>query len=184
LKRSGLPKNRVFGSGTVLDTARLKYLLASRLHVDSRNVHTVIIGEHGDTEFPVNSIANVSGIPLYDFFALENQDGYEAMLAEIQEDVRTSAYEIIKKKGATYYGIAMAVGKICRSIVSDEKSMLPVSVELEGEYGLSGLSISVPCIVGKNGVEQILEMPLNVQERRELKKSADSLKKVIASIDQ
>ena len=84
LKRSGLPKNRVFGSGTVLDTARLKYLLASRLHVDSRNVHTVIIGEHGDTEFPVNSIANVSGIPLYDFFALENQDGYEAMLAEIQ----------------------------------------------------------------------------------------------------
>ncbi len=184
LKRSGLPKNRVFGSGTVLDTARLKYLLASRLHVDSRNVHTVIIGEHGDTEFPVNSIANVSGIPLYDFFALENQDGYEAMLAEIQEDVRTSAYEIIKKKGATYYGIAMAVGKICRSIVSDEKSMLPVSVELEGEYGLSGLSISVPCIVGKNGVEQVLEMPLNVQERRELKKSADSLKKVIASIDQ
>ena len=142
------------------------------------------LGEHGDTEFPVNSIANVSGIPLYDFFALENQDGYEAMLAEIQEDVRTSAYEIIKKKGATYYGIAMAVGKICRSIVSDEKSMLPVSVELEGEYGLSGLSISVPCIVGKNGVEQILEMPLNVQERRELKKSADSLKKVIASIDQ
>ena len=184
LKRSGLPKNRVFGSGTVLDTARLKYLLASRLHVDSRNVHTVIIGEHGDTEFPVNSIANVSGIPLYDFFALENQDGYEAMLAEIQEDVRTSAYEIIKKKGATYYGIAMAVGKICRSIVSDEKSMLPVSVELEGEYGLSGLSISVPCIVGKNGVEQVLEMPLNVQERRELKKSADSLKKVIDSIDQ
>ena len=183
LKRSGLPKNRVFGSGTVLDTARLKYLLASRLHVDSRNVHTVIIGEHGDTEFPVNSIANVSGIPLYDFFALENQDGYEAMLAEIQEDVRTSAYEIIKKKGATYYGIAMAVGKICRSIVSDEKSMLPVSVELEGDYGLSGLSISVPCIVGKNGVEQVLEMPLNVQERRELKKSADSLKKVIASID-
>ncbi len=182
LKRSKLPKNRVFGSGTVLDTARLKYLLARRLGVDSRNVHTVIMGEHGDTEFPVNSIANISGIPLYDFFMLQNQDGFENMLAEIQEDVRTSAYEIIKRKGATYYGIAMAVGKICHAIKNDEKSMLPVSVELEGEYGLSGLSISVPCIVGKNGVEQILEMPLNVQERRELKKSAESLKGVIAQI--
>ena len=184
LKKSGLPKNRVFGSGTVLDTARLKYLLSQRLKVDVRNVHTVIIGEHGDTEFPVNSIANVSGIPLYDFYSLENiQEDYSAALAEIQEDVRTSAYEIIKKKGATYYGIAMAVGKICRSIISDEKSMLPVSVELEGEYGLEGLSISVPCIVGKDGVEKILEMPLNVQEHRELKNSAESLKKVIAEIN-
>ncbi len=183
LKYSKLPKNRVMGSGTVLDTARLKYLLATKLKVDSRNVHTVIMGEHGDSEFPVNSIANVSGIPLLDFFEWKGMTGYEAMLAEIHEDVRMSAYEIIKKKGATYYGIAMAVGKICQSIVNDEKSMLPVSAELEGEYDINGLAMSVPCIIGKDGIEKVLEVPLSTLERRELKSSASSLKAVVKTLD-
>ena len=182
LKYSKLPKNRVMGSGTVLDTARLKYLLAKKLDVDARNVHAVVIGEHGDSEFPVNSISNISGIPLIDFFEWKEMTGFEAMLHEIEEDVRMSAYEIIKKKGSTYYGIAMAVSKICQAIVNDEKSMLPVSAELEGEYGINGLAMSVPCIVGKGGIESVLEMPLSVLERRELKQSASSLSKAMAQL--
>ncbi len=184
IKYSGLPKERVFGSGTVLDTARLKYLLAKKLNVDSRNVHTVIIGEHGDSELAVNSISNVSGIPLKEFYEMKGFDRFEDTMNQIDEDVRMSAYEIIKKKGATYYGIAMAVGKICQAVINDEKSMLPVSAELDGEYYLNDLALSVPCIVGKGGVEEILEMPLSVSERKQLQKSANEIKKVIKTIEQ
>lgn len=180
---SGYPKRRVIGSGTVLDTARLKYLLGQRLNVDSRSVHAVIIGEHGDSELAVWSGANISGIDLPHFFQLQHQQDYEEATKEIYEGVRDSAYEIIARKGATYYGIAMAVGRIADSIVKDERAVLPVSVVLEGQYGLQGLCMSVPSILGCSGLEQVLEIPLDASEQRALQFSAEQLRQVIGTLD-
>lgn len=180
---SGLPANRVFGSGTVLDTARLKQLLGEHLQVDSRNVHAVIIGEHGDSELAVWSGANVSGIDLNDFCELRGHFDHRASMQRIYESVRDSAYQIIERKGATYYGIAMAVGRIAESIVLDQESVLPVSVVLEGQYGLDGLCLSIPSVVGKNGLESILEIPLSPEEDKALHASAAQLKEVIAQLE-
>ena len=138
-KISGYPAERVIGSGTVLDTARLKQLLSEHLEVDSRSVHAVIIGEHGDSELAVWSGANVSGIDLNHFCELRGHYDHERAMRLIYESVRDSAYEIIKRKGATYYGIAMAVSRIAESIMKDEHSVLPVSVVLNGEYGISDI---------------------------------------------
>lgn len=176
---SGYAPSRVIGSGTVLDTARLKYLLGEHLQVDSRSVHAVIIGEHGDSELAVWSGANVSGIDLDDFYQLRGLNAYEEDKQRIYEDVRDSAYEIIARKEATYYGIAMAVNRISESILKNEEAVLPISVVLEGQYGLSGLCMSIPSVVGKNGCEQVLEIPMNVQEQRALQDSARQLKEVI-----
>lgn len=179
---SGYPRQRVIGSGTVLDTARLKYLLSEQLRVDSRSVHAVIIGEHGDSELAVWSGANISGIDLDHFCELRGQKAYSAFIKTVYEDVRDSAYEIIQRKGSTYYGIAMAVARITESILKDEHSVLPVSVVLEGEYGLENLSLSVPAIVGKEGLETILEIPLNQAERSALYASARQLGDVITRL--
>ena len=179
---SGYPVERVFGSGTVLDTARLKYQVGRHLDVDSRSVHAVIIGEHGDSELPVWSGANVSGIDLNHFCELRGHFNHEASMERLYEEVRDSAYEIIERKGATYYGIAMAVARIAESIVKDEQAVLPVSVELQGEYGLSGLALSIPSVVGKNGIEKVLEIPLNEKEKNALLASADQLKAVIEKL--
>ena len=180
---SGYPKRRVIGSGTVLDTARLKYLLGERLRVDSRSVHAFIIGEHGDSELAVWSGANVSGVDLPAFFQLQGQKDAQTALQEIYEGVRDSAYEIIARKGATYYGIAMAVARIADSIVKDERAVLPVSVLLEGQYDLQGLCLSIPSIIGRNGLEQVLEIPLDQGERRALECSAQQLRKVIREME-
>ncbi len=180
---SGYPKRRVIGSGTVLDTARLKYLLGERLRVDSRSVHAFIIGEHGDSELAVWSGANVSGVDLPAFFQLQGQKGAQTALQEIYEGVRDSAYEIIARKGATYYGIAMAVARIADSIVKDERAVLPVSVLLEGQYDLQGLCLSIPSIIGRNGLEQVLEIPLDQGELRALECSAQQLRKVIREME-
>ena len=123
-KISGFPENRVFGSGTVLDTARFKYLLGEHLEVDSRAVHAFIIGEHGDSEIAAWSSANVSGIPVNDFCEMRGHFEHAKAMERIAEEVKNSAYEIIEKKGATYYGIAMSVKRICEAIVRDEKSIL------------------------------------------------------------
>lgn len=194
---SGFPANRVIGSGTVLDTARLKYLLGEELQVDSRSVHAAIIGEHGDSELAVWSAANVSGIELETFWnyqreghrknmeqepAIQTEEAYQDMLQQIYEDVRDSAYKIIEKKGATYYGIAMAVGRIAESIVRNEHSILPISVLVEGEYGLDGLCLSLPSLVGQNGLEEILPVPLDEKEKEALVESAKQLKEVIGHI--
>ena len=183
LKVSGFPRERVFGSGTVLDTARLKYLLSDKLQIDTRNVHAVIMGEHGDSEFPAWSFANVSGMPLEDFAELRGYQDYESLKNEIQEEVKNSAYEIIAKKGATYYGIALSVARIAECIVKNEHSMLPVSVELNGEYNLTGSALSIPAIISAKGVEQILELPLSAKEKRELRSSSDTLKEIIKTLD-
>ncbi len=147
LKLSGMPENRVIGSGTVLDTARLKYELGEHLGVDSRGVHAYILGEHGDSEIVVWSSADVSGIPINRFCELRGHYNHEAAMERIGENVKNSAYEIIAKKRATYYGIAMSVKRICEAIVRDEKSILPVSGMLHGEYDISNVVLSMPAIV-------------------------------------
>jgi L-lactate dehydrogenase len=179
IQEMGLPRNRVFGSGTVLDTARFKYLLSRHLSVDARNVHGVIIGEHGDSELPVWSVTNVAGIPIHTFCEMRGYHDHQKDMDEIYRDVRDSAYQIIEKKGATYYGVAMAVTHIVSSILNDTKSMLPVSVLLNGEYGIHDVALSVPTLVGKDGAEQVLELPLSMDERVALTKSALELGNVL-----
>ena len=176
---SGYPANRVIGSGTVLDTARLKQLLAEHLSVDSRSIHAIIIGEHGDSELAVWSGANVSGIDLDHFCEIQGHFDHEESMRRIYESVRDSAYKIIERKGATYYGIAMAVARIAESIIKDEHSILPISVVLDGEYGLKGLCLSIPSIVGSRGVEKVLEISLSESEAEALEASAEQLKHVI-----
>ena len=157
IKLSGLPENRVIGSGTVLDSARLRYKLGEHLSVDSRSVHAFIIGEHGDSEVVAWSSANVSGVPLSEM--------------------------CINKKHATYYGIAMSVKRICEVIMRDEKSILPVSHMIHGVYEIDGVSLSMPAIVGADGVESDIPINLNGEEALKLKESADSLKKIVETIE-
>lgn len=182
VKLSGFPENRVFGSGTVLDTARLKYLLGEHLNVDSRSVHAFIIGEHGDSEIAAWSSANVSGVPLHNFCEMRGHFEHEKAMYEIAEDVKNSAYEIIEKKKATYYGIAMSVKRICEAIVRDEKSILPISSIQHGQYGIEGVALSMPAVVGKNGVETLIPIELNEAEQTALRHSADTLKQVLNEV--
>lgn len=183
VKMSGLPENRVIGSGTVLDTARLKYALGEHLEVDSRSVHSFIIGEHGDSEIVAWSSTNVSGIPVNDFCELRGHFNHEEAMHRIADDVKNSAYDIIEKKGATYYGIAMSVKRICECIMRDEKSILPISSMMHGEYGISDICLSMPTVVGREGVETRVPIQLNEQEESALSASAEQLSKVAAQLD-
>lgn len=183
VKLSGLPENRVIGSGTVLDTARLKYALGEHLEVDSRSVHSFIIGEHGDSEIVAWSSINVSGIPVNDFCELRGHFNHEEAMHRIADDVKNSAYDIIEKKGATYYGIAMSVKRICECIMRDEKSILPISSMMHGEYGISDICLSMPTVVGREGVETRVPIQLNEQEESALSASAEQLSKVAAQLD-
>jgi L-lactate dehydrogenase len=184
LKLSGFPSNRVIGSGTVLDTARLKYMISDYAQVDSSNIHAYIIGEHGDTELPVWSNATIGGLDIKTFCSEYSQHrNAKNELIEIFEKVKNSAYEIIKLKGATNYSIAMALVKITRSIVRNENSILPVSTLITGYYGISDVCISVPSIVNINGVEQFIKIELSGVEQELFKHSANTLKKFIKMID-
>ena len=178
---SGFPAERVIGSGTVLDTARLKFLLGKHLGVDSRNVHAFIIGEHGDSELPVFSSANISGID-FEHFCTAAEGLNKERLEEIFVEVRDAAYGIIAAKGATYYAIAEAVRRIVTAIVRDEETVLPVSVMANGHYGLSGLSISLPAVVGRRGVLRVLEMSLDETEQARLHSSAAKIKEALDSL--
>lgn len=182
-KISGLPDNRVIGSGTVLDTARLKYQLGEHLEVDSRSIHAFIIGEHGDSEIAVWSSANVSGVPMNDFCEMRGYFQHEKSTREIAQAVKNSAYEIIQKKNATYFGVAMAVKRICEAIVRDEKSILPVSTLMIGEHGIVDVVLSMPCIVGKDGIETKVPLSLSDKENKELQQSAKVLKEIISALD-
>ncbi|WP_308540102.1 L-lactate dehydrogenase [uncultured Murdochiella sp.] len=181
LKLSGLPEQRVIGSGTVLDTARLKTALGEHLDVDSRSVHSFIIGEHGDSEMVAWSSTNVSGIPLNDFCEMRGHFAHDEAMDRIADEVRNSAYEIIAKKHATYYGIAMSVVRICKAIVMNERSILPVSTMMHGEYGIEGICLSMPVIVGEEGVSVHVPLVLNEEERESLLASAKALKDVAQS---
>ncbi|MBQ7592812.1 MAG: L-lactate dehydrogenase [Synergistaceae bacterium] len=181
-KLSGMPTKRVIGSGTVLDTARLKYQLSEHLCVDSRSIHTFIIGEHGDSEFATWSSTNVSGVPLHDFCEMRGHHDHEDAMLRIEAEVRNSAYEIIKRKHATYYGIAMAVKRICEAIIRDEKSVLAVSSLMADVYGIEDVALSMPAIVGKDGIEDLIPVRLNAEEQRKLRESACVLKGVINDV--
>src|SRR5574344_153136 len=179
IKLSGLPENRVLGSGTVLDTARLKYAIGEHLDVDSRSVHAFIIGEHGDSEIAAFSSANVSGIKLDKFCEMRGHFNHKKATEEIANNVKNSAYEIISKKKATYYGIAMSVKRICEAIVRDEKSILPISSMMHVEYGIDGIALSMPAILGKDGVETHVPIQLDEEENSKLQQSADTLKNIL-----
>lgn len=176
---SGFPRNRVIGSGTVLDTARLKAELGEHLGVDSRSIHAFIIGEHGDSEIAAWSSANVSGIPIHKFCEMRGHTNHDEEMERIAKTVKNSAYEIIDKKQATNYGIAMAIRRICEAIVRDEKSILPVSGLMQGEYGIEGVALSMPAIVGKDGIETKVPVSLNDEEIQALKESAKTLKEIL-----
>lgn len=182
LKLSGYPSHKVIGSGTVLDTARLKYLLSRHLDVDSRSIHAFIIGEHGDSELAVWSAANVSGIPLNHFCELRGYFDHMESMDRIYQSVRDSAYEIIEKKGATYYGVAMAVCRIAESVIRNEHSIMPISVYLDGLYGLHDICLSIPTVVGQEGAEKVLDIPLDLMEMGKLVYSAEELKKIIGEL--
>ena len=181
-RMSGFPAHRVLGSGTVLDTARLKHLIGRQLGVDPRQVHAFIIGEHGDTELPVFSSANVSGIDLTHFCAHGCPDCSKEDLDALFISARDAAYRIIKAKGATYYAIAEAVRRIVTAIVRDEQAILPVSVSTDGVYGIRGLCMSLPTMIGAHGVGRPLEIPLSNTERAALARSAERLGGVLQDI--
>lgn len=181
---SGLPDDRVFGSGTVLDSARLRYNLSTHLGVDPRSIHAFIIGEHGDSEFAAWSSANVSGIEISKFCEMRGYfHDHDLAKDNIAEEVKNAAYDIISKKHATYYGVAMATKRICEAIVRDEKSVMPVSSIQHGRYGINGVALSVPVIVGKDGIESEVPFALNDDEIKKLRDSAKTLKEVIKTCD-
>jgi len=184
LKLSGFPSNRVIGSGTVLDTARLKYMISDYARVDTRNVHAYIIGEHGDTELPVWSNATIGGMDVETYCSEYAKLGnVRNELNELFLKVKNSAYEIIKLKGATNYSIAMALVKITKSIIRNENSILPVSTLITDYYGINDVCISIPSIVNINGVEQSVKIELSAEEEDLFKLSANTLRKFIQTID-
>ena len=181
-KLSGYAPGRVLGSGTVLDTARLKYTIGEHLKVDSRSVHAFIIGEHGDSELAVFSSAMVSGVPMDAFCEMRGHYHHERAEERIAEEVKNCAYEIIEKKEATYFGVAMAVRRICEAIIRNEKSILPVSNLMCGEFGIEDVALSMPAVVGEHGVEEMVPISLDEDELKKLKASAEKLKQVLKEI--
>jgi L-lactate dehydrogenase len=178
-KISGFPKNKVIGSGTVLDTARFRYLLGDHVGVDTRNVHAYIIGEHGDTEVATWSLTNIAGIPMDAYCEQCHNCGDETYKQDIYLNVKNAAYQIIQRKGATYYAVALAVRRIVEAILRDENSILTVSSLLEGQYGLSEVALSLPTIVNNKGIERILDVPFSETEVEALRNSGNSLKEII-----
>ena len=172
---SGLPASRVISTGTVIDTARLRVMLAERLAVEPRAVDAFIIGEHGDSEIAVWSAARVAGLPLAKFPGADKLPAH----AEMLETIRQAAPEIVKRKGNTSYAIGLCVRRICEAILRDERMALPVSTLLQGEYGIKGVYLGTPCIIGKNGVERVIELELNKTEKAGLLRSADILRQAL-----
>ena len=168
---AGLPKGQIFGSGTVLDTARFRFHLSEFIGVNPRSIHAYVLGEHGDSSFPVLSSATVGSQPLTEF-----PNFSEIKAKEAYQKARDAAYEIIKSKGATYYGIAAVVAHLVKTILGNAQSVLPVSIPLHDFYGHSGVALSVPCIIGRRGVETILRPKLSWEEKQALEKSVNTLK--------
>lgn len=178
LRASGLPPNRVFGSGTVLDSSRFRYLLAQHCGVAVQNVHGYVLGEHGDSEIAIWSRVNVGGVPIDDYVgtsgAVLDQPGKDALFARVVN----AAYEIIEGKGATWYAVGLAVTRIVEAILHDENRVLPVSTLLSDYQGISDVCLSVPCVVNRGGVDRVLDVPLSETERAGLRASADQVRSV------
>ena len=179
---SGLPSRRVFGSGTVLDSSRLRFLLARHLNVAVQNVHAFVAGEHGDSEIPLWSAATVGGMPLLGWSVPGHASLTEEDRARIFDDVRNAAYHIIRGKGATNYAIGMATARILEAVLNDEQRVLPVSSRMEGYLGIQDVCMSVPSIVNRGGVEAVLEQPVNDAEREGLRRSADTIRQSIRTL--
>ncbi|NQD64888.1 L-lactate dehydrogenase [Bacillus haikouensis] len=177
-KFSGLPKERVIGSGTILDTARLRYLAGEYFDIDTRNIHAYIIGEHGDTEFPVWSHTTIGASHISELIAMDKED-VQKDLNDIFVNVRDAAYQIIERKGATYYGIAMGLARITKAILNDENSILTVSALLECEYDQKDVYIGVPAIINREGIRSVVELSLNEQEKSRFNQSVQRLKSVM-----
>jgi L-lactate dehydrogenase len=176
IKHSDLPRHQVIGSGTVLDSARFRYIISQHCHVDARNVHAYIIGEHGDSEVILWSQVRIGGTPLKEF-SKESTYACDPIDKEsVTKDIRNSAYHIIEAKGATNYGVSLAVRRIVEAIIRDENSVLTVSTLLNGEYGLNDVCLSVPCIINRKGIKSIVETTLDQSEEKALKNSAEIIR--------
>lgn len=182
IQRSGLPPGRVLGSGTILDTARFRARLAERLGLDARSVHAYIIGEHGDSEVPVWSSANVGGMPLSDYCTVHGIDFSESERTAIFEGTRDAAYDIIARKGATYYAVAAGLLRIVEAILRDQQTVLPVSSRIDGYYGIADVCLSIPTVVGRGGVERLVPIGLSGDEAEALRRSAAVLRATIDSL--
>lgn len=183
LKVSGYPMNRVIGSGTVLDTARFRSLLSTHCEVDARNIHAYIIGEHGDSEVPVWSQANIAGITFEQYCPMCRKHCSQGEKDHIFQNVKDAAYEIIRRKGATNFAVSLALLRIVGSILRNEQSVLTVSALLDNYYGISDVCLSVLAIVNRNGLSKILPLELNDTEQQQLQSSAEVLKKTINQLD-
>jgi L-lactate dehydrogenase len=183
-RRTGWPRGRVFGSGTVLDSARFRYLLSQHCGVDVHNIHAYILGEHGDSEFAAWSMTNLAGMPIEQFCRLCLKcDDWQAARRKVAEGVKHSAYHIIDYKGATWFAVGLALTRIAEAILRNQNSVLTVSAVLEGEYGLNGVSLGVPCILSQKGVEKVLQVTLPPDEQSALVKSAAILREAIEQLE-
>lgn len=177
-KYSGFPASKVIGTGTTLDSSRFKKEIAGLIGIDPRSVDAFIMGEHGDTEFPVWSHTNIGGLPIYEWVKNQSELDEKALLDTFEKS-KNAAYEIIKKKGATFYGIGMALTALVRAIIDDENSVYSTSSYLKGEYGLDDIYLGVPTIIGKDGAKWVIEVPLTDIEKENMDKSAKTLKDII-----
>ncbi|MHC4174402.1 MAG: L-lactate dehydrogenase [Planctomycetota bacterium] len=182
LKRLGWPRQRIIGSGTVLDSARFRYMLSQRCGIDAHNVHAYVLGEHGDSEVAAWSMTHIAGVPIENYCAICQDCDYKKEHNEITRRVRDSAYHIIDYKGSTYYAIGLSLVRISEAIIRNENSVLTVSSLLQGEYGIDDVCLSVPCVIGKSGVEKIITAPLAPEEQAGLRTSAQTIRKVLDSI--
>jgi L-lactate dehydrogenase len=183
LKLSGLPPTRVLGSGTILDTARFRFLLSQHFGVDARSVHAYIIGEHGDSEVPAWSLANIAGMRLADYCRVQNLPYDPQQMQKIFESTRDAAYHIIERKGATYYAVAAGLLRITQSILRHQSTVLSVSSLIDDYYGISNLCFSLPTVVDRGGIQQVLRLELDETETAKLRHSADVLKETVAALD-
>ena len=184
LKESNLSPAKVIGSGTILDTSRFRFLLGQYYEVDTRSVHAYIIGEHGDSEIPLWSMANIGGVRLHEFAPLKNKQYDQEEMDKLFVSVRDAAYEIIKRKGASYYAIGLGLLSIVEAILGNYRSVLSISTLMTGQYGVRDICLSLPSVVGENGVEEILTIPMNVEEQEGFRASANKLKSTLDKLSE
>lgn len=182
LKEASLPASRIIGSGTILDTSRFRFLLGEYYRVDTRSVHAYIVGEHGDSEIPLWSLANIGGVRLQEFAPLQNKPYNQDDMNRLFISVRDAAYEIIKRKGATYYAIGLGLLSIVEAILGNYRSVLSVSTLMTGQYGVRDICLSLPCVVGANGIEEILTLNISQEEEDGFRRSAAKLHKTLQSL--
>jgi L-lactate dehydrogenase len=183
LQASGFPPSRVIGSGTLLDTARFRALLAAFYDVDPRSVHVFIVGEHGDSEVPVWSLANIAGMRLREYAAAHGQPYPEADLTRIFQETREAAYRIIERKGATYYAIASGLARVVEAILRDQRTVMSVSSLVDGPFGIRDVCLSLPAVIGRDGIQRVLPLALDAGEATALQRSAEVVRAAFDSLD-